>query len=429
MAKADYTCADCGASVTISARNRADAARLVSYYEKQGRVCNACHSKARAEENARLAKQARAAADEEGLPALTGTEKQVQWAEAIRAETLLRAEWALIGSCAVGSPAESEEAIDAAMLRLSREISGLTSDAHLRSRAISDVIRLMNLLHTPETVETFVSLLREMSSAAWWIDGRDSSLEHLARAMLPAITARMASAAPVIASDVIAEVEAEALLTPKEPPVTQTIAEIRLVGNELHVHMPEKHEEFRQLMRGMGFVWKSNAWVRVIGAMQGSSTDRAAEAAHRILGKGFMVRLIDTEARAKALSGTFKEEQTRWISKALSGSFTGWCRISWAVTEDFYAPAKKISGARYDKGAVFVPPACIMEVEDFANKYGFALGDGVAEMITAHREAVAHGAVVEHKKKAPPVIKTVSVPQKLAVPENEKVDDELLDNN
>lgn len=432
MAKAEFTCAECGASSSVTARNRSEADRLAAYYEQQGRLCSTCYQKARERESVRAAAEAKAVATEGGWPALEGTEKQIQWAETLRATTLSRAERALIGAFAVGcslTAIKTDEENDAAEARLTTEMERLPCSEADRRRATSDTIELLKLLRDPEKVDMFVGLMREKSRASWWIDMRDISLEMMAKSMKSEIDDHMArSEAPAISADVVAAVEAESLLKPVGNPVDTAIAEVSLVGNDLRVAMPAKHEEFRLLMRGMGFTWAQTTWSKTMGLTHGDPIDRMADVAHRIIGKGFMVRVHDNVARGKAISGDFLPEQTRWVTKRTGQPFDGWCCITWSKSDDLYQPARSLPGSKYKDGAVFVPPSFVLEVDDFAEKYGFSLSPGVQQMLATHREAIARGTVIANPKEAPvAIVETSNIPKKLDVPANQEVDNELLD--
>jgi hypothetical protein len=88
MAKATFKCAECGDSVTVSGSNRSDADRLAEYRAASGALCSECWAKAQAEQRAQDSQKAAEEAAQIGLPVLTGTEKQVAWAETIRKERL-----------------------------------------------------------------------------------------------------------------------------------------------------------------------------------------------------------------------------------------------------------------------------------------------------------------------------------------------------
>lgn len=81
MARAYYTCPECNLNVEVEGRNRSDANRKAEWFAQSGRVCRDCANKAATEDGIQFAK-------ENNLPELTGTPKQIAWAESIR-KTLL----------------------------------------------------------------------------------------------------------------------------------------------------------------------------------------------------------------------------------------------------------------------------------------------------------------------------------------------------
>jgi hypothetical protein len=403
MSRAEFQCAECGASVQVWGSSRSEADRKAAWHKKEGHVCDACAAKRRAAENEAAAQTNNAA----GLPNLIGSEKQVAWAETIRKEILERAAVcaALIEKMesadhmnAIGY--EGREALNVEMREMLSGMSGYDRDYTL---FFANEV-LLKIRHAVR-YSAFMNLLARQVRASWWIDVRDADLHAIIKAMKKEIDAEIEAARPVSAEQVAAmqEAQAEALLKPAGEPKSSQIAEIRLVGDQLRVIFPEKREDFRLLMRNTGFIW-DNAWVRTMGATTGNTLDRQAETAHRIIAAGFMVRLHDEEAREKAISGQFEPEQTRWVARANGGEYKGWLVLSWARTEDFYVAAKRILGARYKHGRVHVPPGSVLEVADFAAQYGFALTPGAQEILTAHQAALAAGAVIaDPKQGAEPV--------------------------
>lgn len=90
MGSAYYHCAKCGEPVKVSRGNTRQSESYATWCEKQGRLCDRCERAAfRAEHDAKVAA---AAADPRNttLPALTGTEKQVAWAQSLRLDALPR---------------------------------------------------------------------------------------------------------------------------------------------------------------------------------------------------------------------------------------------------------------------------------------------------------------------------------------------------
>jgi hypothetical protein len=144
---------------------------------------------------------------------------------------------------------------------------------------------------------------------------------------------------------------------------------------------------------------------------------------------GFVVRLHDTAAREKAISGQFEPEQTRWVLKIESGKPAGRLLIKWWRADDLYAVARSLPGARYVSPHVVVPAGAIEAVAEFADRYGFAMSTSVNDMLEAHRAALAAGAVVTSIVDRPVAVRDDydGTPKKIAAPVNADIDDDLRD--
>ncbi|MBW7903136.1 MAG: hypothetical protein H3C26_16785 [Rhodocyclaceae bacterium] len=402
MAKALFECADCGNSVVVVGRNRSEADRRAAWHQAQRHICADCEAKNRATQSSAAA----AINTEAGLPALTGSERQVAWAETIRLGKMARVRMfgKLIDMMQSLEHVESLNAEQCEALRadIKREIDNIDSgdDRELVRRQCHCLMRAVG---SARRYASLVEIMNRQTRASWWIDHRDTPIDAIALNLADDIDAAIEAARPQPTGEVEAmhAAQEEALLKPAEAPKSPQVAEIRFSGKELHVTFAEKREDFRLLMRGMGFHWAERYWVRTLGLTTGEPIDRMAETAHRIIGAGFMARLHDDEAHAKAISGDFAPEQTRWVTKTVGGAYDGWCRIQWSKTDDLYAPAKCLLGARYKDGYVYVPPGSILEVMDFADRYGFAASIGIREMLAAHQAALAAGAVIADPKAGP----------------------------
>ena len=97
-------------------------------------LCSDCYKARIEEERSRAAKEAAIAAKQSGLPPLVGSEKQIRWAEQIRAALLLErdhnAEWVRARARDVGKPGgpPSQESSDQ-MLRILARIEGETKSS------------------------------------------------------------------------------------------------------------------------------------------------------------------------------------------------------------------------------------------------------------------------------------------------------------
>ena len=132
MAKACFQCAECDTDITVVGRNRTDADRLAKWHQTEAHICPVCQDKHRAADNAASA----AANEAAGLPALSGSDKQVAWAETIRKATLERLD-ALQSIIAACGPA------DRAAHATSPEIEHIGNEVHAILAAMDGPMRAL----------------------------------------------------------------------------------------------------------------------------------------------------------------------------------------------------------------------------------------------------------------------------------------------
>ena len=424
MAKASYPCPKCGSPITVGGKsyNRARADSYAAYRQKRGDVCDQCQREEWAQKNEKSA----AADAAVGLPALEGTEKQIAWAESIRKRLLDEVEAAApivdrLRNQLFASDSLDERECARAMLQAAPDS---IQRYHLRE--------MLKELETYGRYDAFLALLRDQKAASWWIDCHRESLASIVLRHREMIDKRELGSRPVSTEEAEAAAEAteEATLRAACEPVSKTIAEIRHIGNAVEVHFPEKRDDFREAIKSLiMYAWNGTCWHRALGLTTGESSDRLAEVAHRLVAAGFVVRLHDTAAREKALSGQFEPEQMRWVSKCTSGKYAGWLMIKWGREDDLYSVALSLPGARYAKPCIVVPPGAIEAVAEFAAKYAFAMSKGANEILDAHRAALASGAVVTSFVDRPVAVRDDydGKPKPISAPVDAEIDDELKD--
>ncbi|TEB13344.1 hypothetical protein [Pelotomaculum propionicicum] len=343
------------------------------------KLCSECYQAKLAEEREKENREAAEVAKEQGLPALAGSEKQVAWAETIRQQML----------------ADIDEFI---------------------YKRVKPEHR-----NKPELL-TAIDHIRNTVEARWWIDNRGMNLPgelmHLVAKAAKEVKAKKLQPA-------ISEAKTEATVRP-ENPKTDLVAEIRSLDSAVEISFPERRDDFRELVRGIGYRWESNCWRRKLSAKNGTPQDRAAEAGHRLLAAGFAVRIYDEAIRARAIAGDYEPECTRWVQLRTSEKYTGWLAINWSRPDDFYKAAKRIAGARWSSPSVVVPPENFEEVLDFAQMYGFKVSDMALEAIEqARRDKEAALVVsVEAPKEKPREIAS-GKPPVLEVPAEVGINDEF----
>lgn len=379
MAKYDVECPDCGCTYTVQLYGPGKDREWK--LENWDWTCDECKEKARQEENQKAA----TANAESGLPSLTGTEKQIAWAETIRKQKIA------------------------------------TLDEEMSRRELTDRI-------DKDRFYVAVGNLKSKTSARWWIDNRDTHVNRLLHAEYAATEKPLPAEEKKIAEEAKNEALIEATVRPATP-ITETVAEIKAGDKFVEVSFMEKREDFRQIVRfSLCYSWTGNVWRRDLKPTNGTAHDRAAELGHRLLAAGFPIRIFDDTLRVHAVSGNYEQESKRWVMACTAGQYNGWFHISWPKGEDFYKAAKKLKGSRYESPSVVVPPEQFEEVIDFADMYKFSISDGakkVIESAKALRDSALTASVTPRKNEKLP--EPGDKPAPLAVPDNVEVADEFKD--
>lgn len=362
MAKYEITFS-CGHTETIQLVGKiSERERKIEYFKNHG-LCSECLE---AERKRQFEEQNRKAAEEAkelGLPELTGTEKQVAWANTLRKQWIEKVE---------------------------SEIRTWITDDESRDEEVRKALKRFVEEHLIKKID-----------ARWWIDNRNTSIY---RFLEEAEKKYLETPQEVQIPKEIEEQAIEEMTIRPSEPVTNLVAEIRIQDNLVIVEYPERNEEFRLLLRGLKFTWQNGRWERKTGIKSGSPLDRATELGVKLLAKGFPVRVYDATLQAKILTSEYEPECTRWIMKnADSGKFL----ISWDRSDDFYSESKKLPGARWESGVgMLVPKEAFREVMDFADRYQFRLSPGAQELL---EEARAEFEVA--------MVADVKVPQKEQMPQ------------
>lgn len=347
-ARAICTCERCGATFYVEATraSRKSADEWEAWAADHYTVCRECEAK----EYQELAEKAAKQAQEDGLPALRGTERQVAWAEQIRQNKL------------VALNAFADELAAKGKTKTAQNVSMTTE----------------YILHTK-------------ASARWWIDNRDATARALVDGNYEAAKeAKVVQAANNAMQEVAPELREDTILHPENE--QYGTANVVVAEKRVEAYYP-KDDTFRGVVKAAGYQWDPTVqcWAKGISQFTGSVTDRAAELANKLLTTGFAVQCQDAKARELAVSGTFKPENKRWVKLFTSGSHEGWLAV-WVPRrgeddQGLYEAARKIKSSRYDSGFVAVPVARWALVEDFAQIYGYEFSAGAQKAIADFQEA------------------------------------------
>lgn len=206
--------------------------------------------------------------------------------------------------------------------------------------------------------------------------------------------------------------------------VSRTIARISITQAAVIVNFPEKRDDFREVVKGMGYTWDESAWVKLVKNWTGAA-NRAAELGHQLLLAGFWIAPPTAEVQNLIVNETYQAEQKRVISVQIGGEYDGWFRIWWARSEDCYETAKRITASHYYKPVIVVPSEYYDEIEDFAGRHHFHLTLGARELITRARSSL-EAALLLSVKEPEPLNESDGIPV-LVIPETTGIANELAD--
>ena len=261
--------------------------------------CPACRkeklAKERAEESARIAKEAK----EQGLPNLTGSEKQVQWAVKLRDDF-----FELEGQI---KPLNEEE------------INAILEDPDLEEK---DKIRINKFVENYKDMRAAIDNFTEQTEAKVFIDNRrilgidfmsdkfhgfdGFFLEHMER-IIDNLESFIEKYKPLTVEEKIVEEQQEEIS--KELTVFpenynhETTVNIFFNEKDNTVNISSiKNEEIIELCRDYGYKWNSPVWYKKINFFTGDKIHRMAEIGNKILALGFAVEFDNPESKQMAIN-------------------------------------------------------------------------------------------------------------------------------
>lgn len=359
MAKAvaTCTCKVCGATFqrsTIKATRR-DADSWEKWAAQYYDVCDAC------EQNLAESKAQELSAESQshGLPELTGSAKQIVWADKIRKELLPHIDDAL------------------------RQMHSFDDCANDEQKKIL------------KYVDRAADNVRAIASASWWIDNRlysdiNGAISLLVKESCKLAkndTANMVKPADTAEEDYTkrASEERETIITPENQTEGTATVIVKTDANDLIASYPAYNEQFVSVCRGYGMRYEPRTWKRHIVNTDGDIVDRAAELVNKLLRSGFAVKTSDAKVREMAVNATYTPARTRWIKRGKTDD-----EFSVMVeTEDQFNALKSVNGVRGwtlrdDKdyyGKLFVPISRWAEIMDFADMHDYKFSPVAQEMV------------------------------------------------
>ena len=288
------------------------------------------------------------------LPALTGTEKQVAWANTIRIDLI-----------------ES-------FMKMIENNKNIYMYCNSNDERIPNVTK-------EELIDLIDYIAKEYTSAKFWIDSR-TSFEFTAGDILLKLRKQESEKLP---EDVAVDQERE-----KES-LTVTAAEKKKSGVVILDYHPAgtiitaeyvKDDDFRRVIKDKNFRWNPEKyrWEKEITEYTGTMDDRIADTGSTLLAAGFTVQFPNAEIKDKAISANFEIENDRWVKYDTKSEMLA---IAWKNRSDtLYESSRKLPGAKWSNGSMKVSIGFYREVEDFAETMRFSISKKAREKIEEYKK-------------------------------------------
>lgn len=306
------------------------------------KLCPECYQAKLQAEREAANKAAAEAAKEMELHELTGTEKQIVWANTLR-QTMIQ--------------------------------------------KVSDMPAWYDF--KKEDINFALDYVMSQTSASWFIDNRfDIDIQKLIKAGKNMVVSEIAQETP-------ADVKQEATVYP-ENKATNAVVEIVVADDCIKARF-EKNDKFREIVKSLNYKW-DGVWLRKISELTGSAADRAAELGNKLLNAGFPIMIMDTEIRQNAIDGIYEPECDRWIRR---NKDTGNFSIRWWEDNDkLYRTARSLPGSKWssESKSVVVNISHYKEVQEFASLYGFKFSQKALEAISNQIAKEENAVVVKPAK-------------------------------
>lgn len=315
-------------------------------------LCPECYRKKVEEERATKNEESEKEAEEMELPELSGSPKQVAWANTIRVEFIKK---------------------------FSDKIAQTISKGKKFVRIVEFGECVTYKLSDLQEIE---KILMNKTEARFWIDHRNYTLLMYVKEAYKELQ-KIKS----IPEEVKKEMEEEEAALTVEPAnkKKEGIASISVENNSIMARYI-KDDEFREIVKSFGYSWEG-VWSKKITEYSGPEEDRVAELGNKLLANGFTVRFPNKESMGMAVSGKFSPECDNWVKYNTEKEMLA---VSWKGHNDkLYQEAKKLTGSRWHKGSMLVPVEFYSEVLDFADTMGFQISKRAKNEIDLFKEAAS----------------------------------------
>lgn len=331
----------------------------------ESEICVDCLAEEHAKENARNAQKNA----EAGLPELTGTPKQIAWAETIRQKC--HQDFAYFDLFVQHATGYRDMSDVSASERATCDVFAMGMAEYLQKSeaVISKEARLW--LKNKETRQELLQKVIEMvwtetDSSSFWINYRTNINKELGR-LMGQYVARIVADTPYDDDEeqrtLMREAMIEATIYPSGP-TDKLVVEVKVGGDSITLVGQPSQTLYRELVGDIGFAGAGVDTYRLtLQEHHGNIDDLSAELVAKFLEKGYPVRCFDEHIKQKALAGDYEPYNKRWISQTKRDD--QYIVIPHFGDDILYHKIRAIRGCKWDD-------ACIVPIECYEDILGFA---------------------------------------------------------
>ncbi|WP_333813518.1 hypothetical protein [Muricomes intestini] len=266
------------------------------------------------------------------LPELTGTEKQVTWANTIRVEFINKIHDVIEESCFDNFDEEEQR-------------------AEYRANRTAPIDYL----------------IKRHTDARFWIDNRGSyrSIELIAKEEYKKHVEEVENLGQTLEESV----KDETVTVEPEEKMHGGVVKLVIKKGTVRAIYP-KDADFMKIVKSKGLKWGGITWGIEIIEYTGTAEDIIAELGNDFLNNGFAVQFPNKQCKDKAVSGDFEPLNDKWIKWSEKRQKLA---IEWpGYNDEMYQMAKRLPDAQW-RGWMTVPVEYYKEVLDFADINGFSI--------------------------------------------------------
>lgn len=228
-----------------------------------------------------------------------------------------------------------------------------------------------------ELIKKSERFILSKNKASFWIENREKDYTQFQRLIENVIYYEEEKE-----KNIIDEARKEATVYPNDQK-TKVVAEI-IFDDEIHEIKvkSEKDQIIINTVKSLHYDWSGKVWYYETVPYKNDVADRMAEVGNKLLLAGVPIIIWDEAIREKAINGDYEKECFRWITKNMSNN-----KISILFNGDeLYRKTKRLPHAKWENGGMTVPARYYAEIRDFAKINEFKITPPAEKLLSEAEE-------------------------------------------